>query len=74
MADFARLKDKNGIKPPTYPAQTYSGQEDQSFGFVDARKLQTGATRGTQQIKGKLTVVDELGRTRIVIGYQKGGF
>lgn len=32
----------------SYPTSDYDGQEDQSYGFLYAFKLQTGNTRGTQ--------------------------
>lgn len=34
----------------TYPKQSFDGQEDQSYGFQPAFKLQTGNTRGTQTV------------------------
>lgn len=45
--DFARIDDSNGA---TYPAKSYDGQEDQSYGFQPAFKLQTGNTRGVQTV------------------------
>lgn len=34
----------------SYPRVTFDGQEDQSYGFQPAFKLQTGNTRGTQTV------------------------
>ena len=46
MAEFAkRVKNE-----PKYPTRTFDGQVDQSYGFTDARKLQTGTLRGSQVI------------------------
>lgn len=46
MADFARLK--NG--EDSYPKRSFDGQEDQSYGFNPAYKLQTGTLRGVQSV------------------------
>lgn len=45
MAEFAKIGSNT-----SYPSKSYDGQEDQSYGFVDAFKLQTGNTRGTQTV------------------------
>lgn len=34
----------------TYPKKSFDGQEDQSYGFQPAFKLQTGNTRGVQTV------------------------
>lgn len=70
MLKFAKIESNSG----KYPKQIYDDKEDQSYGFNPARKLQSGATRGVQQIKGKLEVVDETGTVRVIIGFQKDGF
>lgn len=44
MADFATITDEG------YPKAFKEGNEDQSYGFVNAFKLQTGNTRGTQSV------------------------
>lgn len=44
--DFAKAPTGND----SYPKRSYDGQEDQSYGFVDAFKLQTGNTRGVQGV------------------------
>lgn len=44
--DFAKAPGSGD----TYPKRSFEGQEDQSYGFVDAFKLQTGNTRGTQTV------------------------
>ena len=44
--DFARLPNSGR----TYPIKNYDGQENQSYNFLDARKVQTGNTRGTQTV------------------------
>lgn len=36
----------------SYPRPSFDGQEDQSYGFLDTRKVQTGTLRGTQIIAG----------------------
>jgi len=41
---FSRLNNDSS------PKRDYDGQEDQSYGFIDAFKLQTGNTRGTQTV------------------------
>jgi hypothetical protein len=43
--DFARLGGSE-----SYPKRDFDGQEDQSYGFQPAFKLQTGNTRGTQTV------------------------
>lgn len=45
MAEFAKIGKNTG-----YPSKSYDGQEDQSYGFQPAFKLQTGNTRGTQTV------------------------
>ena len=70
MLKFAKIEGNSG----KYPKREYDGQEDQSYGFNPARKLQTGSTRGNQQIRGKFTVVDENSITRVIIGFEKGAF
>lgn len=44
--DFAKSPGGND----TYPKRSFDGQEDQSYGFNPAYKLQTGTLRGTQTI------------------------
>jgi hypothetical protein len=41
---------------------------------VKPRQVTTGTTRGEQQIKGKLLVVDENNLPRVLIGYKENGF
>lgn len=53
--DFARLNKQK------YPNSDYLAQEDQSAGFVDARRIQSGTIRGT------LTVVNTDG-SKVTIG------
>ena len=55
MADFARLSKTDGNK---YPQRAFEGQEDQSFGFTQARKIQTGNTRGVQTVGYGQTKID----------------
>ncbi len=43
---FARIKKGDN----NYPKRSFDGQEDQSYGFSPAFKLQTGNTRGTQTV------------------------
>lgn len=45
MLKFAKIERNN-----KFPRQFFDGQEDQSYGFNPARKLQTGNTRGTQTV------------------------
>lgn len=66
MADFAKLND---VK---YPKRSFSDQEDQSYGFVPAFKLQTGNTRGTQIVGYGGTKIDGA-NNRIVIKNQADG-
>ena len=75
MAEFARIPEEETSRDRNkYPKTTYDGQENQSYGFLAAHKLQTGNTRGDHQVRGKTTVVDEQGNTRVLIGYEKGAF
>lgn len=60
MAEFAKLGND------TYPKKSYEGSEDQSYGFVDAFKLQTGTMRGTQGVGSQGVIVDS-SRKRIGI-------
>lgn len=62
MLDFARIGDNSSS-----PAQSYEGQEDQSYGFLNAFKLQTGNTRGTQTV-GYGSVKIDGANNRIVLG------
>lgn len=59
MIDFARLNDDS------YPKK--AAQEDQSYGFQPAFKLQTGNTRGTQVIGHGDTKIDGA-NNRITVG------
>lgn len=43
-----KFKEISSSGGKSYPSTSYDGQEDQSYGFIDAFKLQTGNTRGTQ--------------------------
>lgn len=70
MAEFARLKKNTD----TYPKKTYDGQENQSYGFTPAYKVQTGDTRGDLTIKGLIRIVDTNGTIRLIMGYRKGAF
>lgn len=45
MLKFAKIERNN-----KFPKQFFEGQEDQSYGFNPARKLQTGNTRGVQTV------------------------
>lgn len=47
MPSFEYIGDKTA-----YPTHSYDGQTDQSYGFTDARMLQSGTMRGTQTIAG----------------------
>ncbi len=46
MAKFSTISGDG----ESYPKVSYDGQEDQSYGFNPAFKLQTGNTRGTQTV------------------------
>ncbi len=46
MLKFAKIESSSG----RFPKQIYDDRENQSYGFNDARKLQTGNTRGTQTV------------------------
>lgn len=46
MAKFATISGSN----ENYPKDNYDGQENQSYNFQPAFKLQTGNTRGTQTV------------------------
>jgi hypothetical protein len=46
MLKFASMENGKG----KYPRQTYDGQDNQSYNFVPANKLQTGNLRGTQGV------------------------
>ncbi len=68
MADFSKSSDKN------YPRTYTAGSDDNSAGLITPYKVNTGATRGAQRIKGTIEVVDNNNVVRIVIGYKKDGF
>lgn len=61
-ASFAKIKGSE-----TYPKRSFDGQEDQSYGFSPAFKLQTGNTRGTQTVGYGGTKIDGA-NNRITIG------
>ena len=69
--DFARIK--NG-SDDTYPKRTFDGQENQSYNFVPAYKVQTGESRGELTIKGIIRVVDSDGTVRLILGYKPEAF
>lgn len=59
------------IKPPYVKNQELGGGDTP---YIMPRQTGAGATRATQQIKGSLSVVDDQGIVRVVVGYEKGGF
>jgi hypothetical protein len=61
-------------QPDKYPNMDYSESENQSYGFLNPYKVQSGRTRGDLQIKGKITVVDNDNNTRLVMGFLENGF
>lgn len=67
-ADFAQISSNS----PNYPITPKI--QNNSAGFINPNKVQTGQTRGDQQIKGKITVVDANGVVRLVLGYDPGKF
>lgn len=70
MAEFASPNDSQQSYPKPYTA----GSDDNSAGLITPYKVNTGATRGAQRIKGTIEVVDNNNVVRIVIGYAKGKF
>lgn len=70
MAEFSSPTDSQ----TTYPKSYKAGSDDNSAGFVTPYKVNTGATRGAQRIKGTIEVVDNNNIVRIVFGYKKGAF
>lgn len=69
MAEFARLDTHT-----TYPQRAYDSQQNQSYGFTPAYKVQTGDSRGELTIKGIIRVVDSDGTVRLILGYRPGAF
>lgn len=69
MAEFAKLGSNE-----SFPKKTYDGQENQSYGFTPAYKVQTGDSRGELSIKGLIRVVDTDGTVRLVLGFKPGAF
>lgn len=57
-----------------YPERISSDPQNNSSNFVYPYKVQSGATRGDQQIKGRIMVVDATGVVRMIIGYDPGRF
>jgi len=77
MADFAKIKtsDTKGRKSDTQIQSFYpTDGSDQSLNQLPTYKLMTGSTRGDQQIKGRILVLDETNVVRLVMGYDPGGF
>lgn len=56
--DFAKVNGSG----ENYPRKSYDGQEDQSYGFSPAFKLQTGSMRGTQGVGTQSLVIDSSGK------------
>jgi hypothetical protein len=70
MAEFASPTDKQETYPKTYKA----GSDNNSAGLITPYKVNTGATRGVQKIKGTIEVVDNNNVVRLVMGYKKDAF
>lgn len=68
--EFSKINNSN----KTTPSQSYSGQEDQSYGFTPAYKVQTGDSRGELTVKGLIRVVDSNGTVRLILGYKPEAF
>jgi len=41
---------------------------------INARDVRTGQLRGNQQIRGLITIMDEMGRNVLIMGYSPGSF
>lgn len=67
---FSKINNSN----KTTPSQSYSGQEDQSYGFTPPYKIQTGDSRGELTIKGLIRVVDTAGTVRLIMGFKPASF
>ena len=59
---------------PQYPLTFFEGTDNQSAGFVTPYKIATGSNMGDLRVKGKITVVDDKGIVRLLIGYEQDGF
>ena len=70
MADFSTPTDSQ----QSYPKQYFAGSDNSSVNFVTPYKVNTGATRGSQKVKGTIEVVDATNVTRMIIGYKKDAF
>lgn len=70
MAEFSSPTDSQ----QTYPKAYYSGSDNNSAGFVTPYKVNTGATRGAQRIKGTIEVVDTNNVVRLILGFKKDAF
>lgn len=68
MADFARIPGGD----TTYPMRGFDGQEDQSYGFLDAYKVQSGRSRGENRVQGSYIVNDDV-VDRLFMGKQPDG-
>lgn len=60
------------IDGPSVEALLYNSQ--MSNPIVTPSNILGGATAGTQTINGSQQITDQTGTTRLVMGYQQGGF
>jgi hypothetical protein len=64
--------------PMSKPSVAYNNIQDVSLESMQQRviprQVTTGLTRGEQQIRGTIAVVDSTGTKRLLMGYKRGAF
>ena len=76
--DIFKPLPMGSYSPISKPTVSYNNIREVSLESLQQRiiprQVTTGVTRGEQQIRGTIAVVDTSGTKRLLMGYKKGAF